>query len=374
MGEVLLVTKPVGPPWDDGTLVMVRELVSHLARWSPRILGRKGDPWAPPRGVVERIHGPRRGLPGTGQIAQARTLRRLLVPGDEAVRHFVFAPSPPTARAATLSRRARRVPIVQTVPSRPARFESALAFGDLLVVPSGWSERRWADEAGVSSLRIRRVPPAVPAPGEPPSAEKRRARRRSAGVDGERPVLLYPGDLELGGHAAATTVDAFARLDRRTADDPVLLMACRPKTRAAASAQRELTRRARALGVGDRVRWLGRVPDFVGLLASVDLVVLPATDTFGKVDLPLALLEAMAAGTPAVVPDQGPLAELAEDGSAVAVAAESPDALASALGTLLDDPEARRRVARAGVRRVTTFHDPERIAARYEALYDEVAG
>lgn len=372
VGEVLLVTKPVGAPWEDGTLRIVRGLAEHLVRYEPRLLGRRGDPWRPPRGEVEALHGPARGWRASPSADRARTLGRLMEHRGESLRHFVFAPSPPTARAAALSRRVRgRIPVIQTVPSRPRRFDPALVFGDLLVVTSAWSEARWRQEARVSSLRLRRVPPPVPLPPEPPEGRVARTRRR-LGLPVDAPLLLYPGDLALGGEAAARAITGLAPLPDRL--DVHLLMACRSKTRKDTAEQGRLIDLARRRRVADRVRWLGRVDDFPDLLAAVDLVVLPATETYGKVDLPLALLEAMAVGTPVVVPDEGPLAELAEDGAAAAVPVTEADALGTTVAGLLDDEPGRRRMGRAGRRRVAAAHDPVRLARRYEELYDEVVG
>lgn len=362
MPEVLMVTKSMGPPWTDGTRVLVRDLVSHLARWEAVLLVGTGVAWRPPRGRVERLFG--LGAPGYagGWAERTRLMARLLAHGGERVRHFVFAPTAATAWAARLSRAIQPTAVVQTLPSRPLMFDPALLFGDRVVVPSRWSEARWR-AAGVDGDRLRRIPPGVPL-GTTIDAATRREARRALHLPDDGPLALYPGDL---GPDAARTVHAFAVAGTQGA----LVLAARTKRPADAERARELAHRVRRRGLERRVLWVGEVPSFAALLAAVDVVVLPAIDTFAKVDLPLALVEAMARGLPVVVDDRGPAAELALDGAAWPTGSDQN--LAEALGALLGDESLRLRIGAAGRARVADVHDPFRVAASYESLYDEVA-
>lgn len=109
---------------------------------------------------------------------------------------------------------------------------------------------------------------------------------------------------------------------------------------------------ARALGLpADRVRLLGRVsdPDLAVLLDRATAVVVPSrAEGFG-----LPLLEAMAAGTPALTSTAPALVEVAA-GAAYAVPLESV-ALAIALAELAADGERRRSLAAAGRARAASF-------------------
>lgn len=357
-----MVTKAMGPPWTDGTRVLVRDLSSHLERWDPILRVPLGVDWRPDRGRVERL--PVLGVSGhaSGWTERGALLARLVTGGREAVRHFVFAPTRATALAARASRRVRRIPIVQTIPSRPRVFDAGLAFGDRVVVPSRWSEARWR-QAGVEAPRLRRVPPGVPLPDAVDDAARRRARR-ALGWPEDAPTVLYPGDL---GGDAPRVVDAFAD----AAPPPArLVLASRRKSPADDESGAALVRRIQRRDLDDRVVWTGEVPRFASLLEAADVVALPALDTYAKVDLPLALLEAMALGLPVVVDARGPAAELAVDGGAWAVRDDGE--LVEALRALVADGALRRRYGEAGRRTIARDFDPATVAGRYEALYDEV--
>jgi glycosyltransferase involved in cell wall biosynthesis len=85
------------------------------------------------------------------------------------------------------------------------------------------------------------------------------------------------------------------------------------------------------------------------------------------------VLEAMACGTPVVATSQATAALAAEPGRDLLVAEGAP-ALARALLSLLDSPEERERMGRAGRAFVEEHHSWPGAAARFEALYAGEAG
>jgi rhamnosyl/mannosyltransferase len=136
----------------------------------------------------------------------------------------------------------------------------------------------------------------------------------------------------------------------------------------------ELRALAEAEGVAGRVTLLGPVPDLRPYYHAADVFALPAvarSEAFGIVQM-----EAMACGVPVVntsldsgVPFVSPHGE-----TGLTVPPRDAGALAAALTTLLDDPALRRRMGRAGRRRVEGELSAARMAARTVALYREVAG
>jgi glycogen synthase len=132
-------------------------------------------------------------------------------------------------------------------------------------------------------------------------------------------------------------------------------------------ARKDLTERADELGISERVRFVGSVGRSAlgNLLASADVFALPSRgEPFG-----IALLEAMAAGVPAVATRAGGVTEFAEDGvNALLVERDHPGALARAIDQLHSDVELRGRLRAAG--RATALNlSWARIATQYEQLY-----
>jgi glycosyltransferase involved in cell wall biosynthesis len=128
-----------------------------------------------------------------------------------------------------------------------------------------------------------------------------------------------------------------------------------------------LKRRARELGVADRVELAGYRPDALGLMREARVVALPST-TEG---LPIVLLEAMAQARPVVATPVGGTPELVVDGeTGLLVPPGDIGALARALRELLDDDELARRLGESGRRRVEERFSAGRMADAVLKLYE----
>ncbi len=105
---------------------------------------------------------------------------------------------------------------------------------------------------------------------------------------------------------------------------------------------------ASALGVDDRVRFLGSRSDVPELLADCDVYALASRYE----GLPYTILEGMRAGLPVVASDVGGVGEAVVDGeTGLLVPSGDGQALAAALRRLVESPEERRRMGEAGRRR-----------------------
>lgn len=130
-----------------------------------------------------------------------------------------------------------------------------------------------------------------------------------------------------------------------------------------------LQRLAHALGLGGRVRFLGRVDETRKwqVLGAGD-VYLSSTmhEGFG-----LVYLEAMAAGLPVITPNYGGQVDFLRDGeTGFLVDPGDPVLLAQALGRLRAQPELAARMRRTNLER-SGEHRIERCAAAYERLFQE---
>jgi glycosyltransferase involved in cell wall biosynthesis len=126
------------------------------------------------------------------------------------------------------------------------------------------------------------------------------------------------------------------------------------------------------LGVADRVRLIGQVAhtQMPTLLRSADLVVCsPWYEPFGIVPL-----EAMACGVAVVASAVGGMLDTVVDGVTGAhVPPRDPAALAEVIGALLDSPEHRADLSRAGLERVRNRYSWDRVAADTAAVYQRTA-
>jgi len=124
---------------------------------------------------------------------------------------------------------------------------------------------------------------------------------------------------------------------------------------------------ARAHGVEQDVRFLGRLDSVISLLQASDLFLLPSqSESFG-----LAALEAMACGAPVVSTRAGGVPELVEDGvSGLLEPVGSVEAMGRRAVGLLQDPARHQAMCTAAVARASQYSS-DRIVPLYEALYHD---
>lgn len=201
----------------------------------------------------------------------------------------------------------------------------------------------------------------VDVPG-PPAPERRAGLRAALGCPDAALIGVVPANLvAIKGHDVL--LRALARVRDRGVATTVLLLGDgdqRPRLGALAD----------ALGLADdRLRFLGFCRNVPDLLAAADYMVLASRDE----GLPLAVLEAMAAGLPVVVTAVGGLLELVEpDVHGLVVPADDPAALAAAIERLAGDPALRRRLGAAACDRVRAHFSLASTADAYERLYRDV--
>lgn len=365
--HVLLVSKPVVPPWNDSGKNLARDLARHGSRFAYRVLTVPGFSPEGDHVIGEPIYRDG-GRHAPALLANLRVLRRLLRRDEVALRHFLFAPNPRASAAARLAGVLRRAPTVLTVVSFPRddRGLGALAFGDRVVTLSEDGRRRLLS-AGLSSARVRHIAPGVDLV-PPPTAQQRSAARERRGLD-EAPLVLFAGDYEFSSGAQTFAL----AIPRVLAQGPAtFVFACRPKTGEAAREQAQVRELLSAEGVRSRVRFEGQVDDILDLVAASALCVMPCESVFAKSDLPLVLLEALARGVPLIVADVDPLREVLRGGGGLAVPARDPEALAKAMVDVLADGDRHRALSDAARASAERHFDAIKMAQSYEDLYAEL--
>ncbi len=137
------------------------------------------------------------------------------------------------------------------------------------------------------------------------------------------------------------------------------------------SEREALEKLAAALGVGDRVRFAGRIASSVmpAALGALDVLVLPSRtrpnwkEQFGRV-----LIEAMACGVPVLGSSSGEIPQVIGD-AGLLFPEEDVDALAASLVLLQSQPALRTELAAAGRARVLAHFTMRQVAQQTLAAY-----
>jgi phosphatidylinositol alpha-1,6-mannosyltransferase len=256
-----------------------------------------------------------------------------------------------------------------TVPGRLPASRSLLAHvlrGAQLIVAAG---EYAADEAQRAARRddlpIVVVPPGVDITRfRPLESDERDAARRKHGLPLDAVVVLGASRL-VPRKGFDVLIDAVARL---RPERPNLVLAISGAGRDRSRLERIATR------AGLDVRFLGRVGDdeLAPLYGAADVFAAPCRNRWGGLEqegFGIVFVEAAAAGVPAVAGASGGTDEAVADGETgvVVTRPSDVDAVASAVGRLVDDPALRHRMGAAARTRAVAMFAYDVLARRLGA-------
>jgi glycosyltransferase involved in cell wall biosynthesis len=195
-----------------------------------------------------------------------------------------------------------------------------------------------------------------------PGIDPTPARRALGAPDGEPLVGLVGGLRAMKGHR--TVVDAVGRLARAGRRPRVAFIgrgAMEPAIRQAVA----------EAGLDDRFVFGGFRSDLPATMAAFDIALYVPVESEG---MSRVVFEYLAAGRPMIASRVGVVAEVLRHGQdALLIPAGDPEALAQAMGQLLDDGGLRTRLGGEARRRVEAEFSGQRVAARLAELYASLA-
>jgi glycosyltransferase involved in cell wall biosynthesis len=249
-------------------------------------------------------------------------------------------------------------------PSFGRRERVLVEFLSRLIAVSATHARYLRDVTGISPARLVVIENGIDLARWPVATPERRSDARAAlGVDPAEEVVVMIAAMRPE-KAHDVLLDAVAKLKHNGRRVRVLL--------AGDGALRDaLARHADALGIRGQIDFLGVRRDVARLLHAADVKVLPSRAAVET--MPLAVLEAMACGTPVIASRVGSVPEFVTEGeTGRLIEPGDAESLARAIAMALDDREATRAMADTARCRVETRYSIERTARQYEQLFDEI--
>jgi glycosyltransferase involved in cell wall biosynthesis len=239
-----------------------------------------------------------------------------------------------------------------------------MEFTRRVVAVSSAHARYLAEHEGIERDRIAVIENGVDLEAWPlGSREDKRAARAELGIDPDRPMVLMVAAMRPE-KAHEALLHAVARLK----EDGRRVLAVLAGDGERRGALEEL---ADSLGLRADVEFLGVRRDVARLLHAADAVVLPSQAVVET--LPLAVLEAMAAGTPVIASAVGSVPDVVKDGqTGFLIPPADAASLADRIGYILDDTARTNRICVRAHDWVAARYSIQGTTARYQNLFEEV--
>lgn len=329
--------------------------VAYLLPWKDALVGELEAAEA----AVHCLQGAR-GMGWIGRLARLIEDRKI---------DLVHVHSPLPAVGARLGLR-RRPPLVYTEHNVWERYHPATRWANRLSYRRNDHVFTVSDEVRLSlrrpGLRGRRMPPVEtlyhgPDPVALAGVSADDGVRDELGIRRDAPIVGTVANFKPHkGHVHL--LDAAALVQREIPEVRFVLVGHGPL-------QADLQRQADRLGLDGAVVFTGFREDAVRLAAAFDVFVLASLHE----GLPIALIEAMSLGTPAVVTAVGGSPEVVDHGrQGLVVPPASPEALADGILALLRDDALRDRMGTQARRRAADF-DIRSAVERMQIVYEGLA-
>ncbi|HVS79303.1 MAG TPA: glycosyltransferase family 4 protein [Candidatus Saccharimonadales bacterium] len=364
--SVLLVSRPVAPPWDEASKNFARDLAQNIQGFDLNILVNKKV-----EGLSKKVNQlPIYSRPALSWSQRLRLLKLRLDGKHYDIVHFLFTPTKLNSRLTrALAKKADKS--VQTIATLRSAYANErdlhkIFHADLIVTYSDWAKSK-LKQAGLPN--VERIYPGIDLANYQPRPKDKKLAK-VLGIEPGDFVITYPGEyVRLGctDMLAEMLPDLMKKLPQAK-----FVFACRIKNHADAIKKESVVKQLEAAGIGERVVYTDTLRDMAGLYNLSDVVVFPVSNMEGKFDVPLAVIEAMACAKPVIISDLPILAEFTTDQTALVVPAGDGQALGSLIEKLYKDMALRKRVGNKALGLARRDFDIKSVAGRYEKAYQDL--
>lgn len=312
--EILMVTRPLTPPWDEASKNLAYFLATQIEGLKFHILVGEYDPSLPKNITQHLIYkGSEWNL--KQRLKLLFSLRKILTDNPEInIVHLLFAPTPINSLILKTILKKSNIKIIHNLACPPKKEGGDLLFGDKAVVYSKHTAGR------IKQKNVSIIPPFIDSKRFRPISQKlKQELRKKFGIKTKDLALLYPGEysrLDAMGLLWKTFVRIKQSEARKKNKNPGseknyrLIVACRIKSKKDKIKEEKFKKLISLSPYAKDVVFLGKIEKPEKMYQLADLTVFPVKKMNGKFDFPFVLLESLACGTPILTSDIGALPEI----------------------------------------------------------------
>ncbi len=388
--KVLLYTRPLAPPWDEGSKNLAFDLAKNCSSEDLQFQVLTTKDFAKkieekyPHINPEPIF-PETTVETTPKLsAKIALLKRLFRKNLNAnIVHFLFTPRSLTSLLLRMRLKNTKIKTVQTVSTiskkevDDKKKTKKVFFADVIVAQSEHTKKNLKN-AGIENVQV--VYPGINLEKFSPQ-EKDPKLMNELGIEKDDFVVLFAGEY-LRLKAIDDIVEAFKTIFEKesqslasdeTRKKTKLILACRIKCEEDKIKKAEVQKEFERAGFADKVIFIGTFPDMPKLFNLADTHIFPVRDMTGKFDIPLAVIEGMAVRKPVIISDILVLEEFVEHKkTGLVVKSAAPEKLATAVEFLRDNPEKREEIAQGGFEYVKENFNIKNISEKYKKIYNKL--
>ncbi len=369
MKKILLVTRPIAPPWDEASKNFAFYLAKNTSGFQVGLLTNGILPNLPENIIQKPIY--QSNYFGLWQKFQL-LLNLKKLKKDFTVLHFLFTPTKLNSFWLKDLTKNSSVKTIQTVATlREDLYSDAeiksLLFGDWIITYSDYAKNR-LNQLGFNN--IERIYPGIDL-NEYQKKEKNSELMQKYGFKNDDFIINFTGEYSRLG-AIDDIVAAFAEIAPQI-PQVKLSLAVRLKNSQDQAKKMEIRERLKKINLLNRVAFHDdgnyAMSDIYNLC---DLSLFPVRNMQGKFDIPLAVIEAFACEKPVIISDLPILKEIAKEDNSVIIKAGDIQQLVAKILELYNSQNMRLQLGLAARKFTQENFDIQKIAFKYQELYQKI--
>ncbi|MFQ5729893.1 MAG: glycosyltransferase family 4 protein, partial [Waddliaceae bacterium] len=361
---IFFATRPIAPPWDEGSKNMVYEIAKRTENFRVIVPTYKNQPDIPIHKNATFKHIYTQTHSNKMSLNKKLAFLSAFIRTQAAIFHFYFSTEILTSAIIRLVKKFKKGIFLQTIPTplKDAKTQSKYIFGDFIVTQSLHTLNHLKNEGFDNVFHIY---PGVDTCKFKPTTPSQELQRDFKIDVGQR-VILYPGGYYLEGDKEMTETVLMLSKEYKNLK---FIFACRIGFPSDLKVKKEMQVAFARANLLERVIFLDSFDNMLGLLSLSDIVVFPVRKMFYKSEIPMVLLEALAMEKPIIVSDIPPLNEIMKDDVGELIPPGEAEYLTKALRRLLDDPQSREAKGKNGRNMILKEFDIRHSAEKYQNLY-----
>lgn len=375
MKKILLVTRPIAPPWDEASKNFAYYLAKNIADLEIHLMTKGTLPELGKNIVQHPIY-----TASQNDFTFSQKIRSLFFQWRNRntfdVTHHFFTPAKLNSFFLRNFLRSKHTKSIQTVATlREDLYSDAeikkLMFGDLIITYSDYAKNK-LNSLGFQN--VKRISPGIDLERYkkntdlntdfPPRADQSQA-------ENSKFTINFTGEYTRLG-AIDLVIDSFIEIAREI-PAARLDLAVRIKNEKDAAKKEAVIEKLKSHNLLEKVSFFDTGQfQMENIFNRCNISLFPVSNMRGKFDIPLAVVEAMACEKPVILSDLPILAELGNSDNSVIIKRDDVPALTQAILDLHDHPEKRERIGQAARKFMEERFDIRKVAEQYRVIYNEL--
>lgn len=367
MKKILLVTRPISPPWDEASKNFAYFLAKESKDSEFHVLTPGNIFMLEPHIRQEPIYT----ATHLDWIQRTKLLKLLTLSRKFDVLHFMLTPNTLNSlafRTATMLSKAKTIQTVATL--REDLFSDneikRSLFADKIITYSDYAKNK-LEKMGFSN--VDRIYPGIDLEKYSPAPKNQETLSRFR-LSASDFIIMYPGEyVRLGAtdHIVEFLPELFSKIPTAK-----FVFGCRIKNEADRKKKEEITEKFKEKGILHKIVFTDTFADMPRLYNISDVVVFPVMDMKGKFDVPLAVIEAFACEKPVIISDIPVLQEFANDQNSIIIKTGDKGSLLSSIEKLHADENLRRELGKKARQYAEKDFDITQVVSQYEKTYNQL--